>query len=88
VKRTERAIEPANTGPDIAALVAAITYLDGALKRGLVIGVYEDSMEVSDEDIVKAASHVRERLIEVAEAMARVVVKLNGHAAPPPSLAH
>jgi hypothetical protein len=44
---------------DVSPLIRTIQYLDEVLKRGVVIGVYEDSKEVSDEDIHKALTAVR-----------------------------
>lgn len=44
---------------DVSPLIRTIQYLDEVLKRGVVIGIYEDSKEVSDEDIHKALTAVR-----------------------------
>jgi hypothetical protein len=65
-KRTQRGVDPP---PDHSALLRALMYLDEALKRGVVIGVYENSLEVSDEDIRKALIHVNELLAETTRAM-------------------
>lgn len=59
MKRTERPF-------DYAPLIGAVRSLDEALRRGVVIGVYEGSMEVSDEDIAKALVHVNGLLAETA----------------------
>lgn len=58
MKRTERDTAPT----DYSALIRCIQYLDAVLKRGVVVGVYEDSMEVSDEDIKKALTSVNTHL--------------------------
>lgn len=54
---------------DVSPLIRTIQYLDEVLKRGVVVGVYENSMEVSDEDIVKAMVRVRAELKSTTEVM-------------------
>jgi hypothetical protein len=64
---------------DFSNLVQAIHHLDECLKRGVAIGVYEDSLEVSDEDIKKALVNVRAQLdntIETMEKLARVITRM------------
>jgi hypothetical protein len=55
--------------PDYSPLIRSIQYLDEVLKRGVVIGVYEDSMEVSDEDVKKALVSVTAHLDNCKVAM-------------------
>jgi hypothetical protein len=57
MKRTERR-EP-QAPFDVSPLIRTIQFLDEVLRRGVVIGVYQDSMEVSDEDVHKALTAVR-----------------------------
>jgi hypothetical protein len=66
VKRSTRGDEDR---PDYSALIRAIQYLDEVLKRGVVVGVYEDSMEVSDEDIKRALVSVNSHLDNATAAM-------------------
>jgi hypothetical protein len=61
VKRTERGPPPSEK-IDYSPLIRSIQYLDEVLKRGVVIGVYEDSMEVSDEDVKRALVNVTAHL--------------------------
>ena len=68
-KRTERA--PAEK-IDFSPLLRAIMYLDEALKRGVVIGVYEDSREVSDEDVSKALLNVNSKMAETRSELERL----------------
>jgi hypothetical protein len=78
VKRTERG-GPLVEKPDYSPLLRAIMYLDEALKRGVVVGVYENSMEVSDHDIEKALKNVRHQMdltIETMERTARAVSRV------------
>lgn len=65
MKRTDRGVDK----PDYSALIRCIQYLDEVLKRGVVVGVYEDSMEVSDEDIKKALRSVNGELDNCTQAM-------------------
>lgn len=67
MKRTDRGADK----PDYSALIRCIQYLDEVLKRGVVVGVYEDSMEVSDEDIKKALLSVNNHLDNCTAAMER-----------------
>jgi len=60
MQRTSR--HPPDAQPDYSPLIRAIQYLDGALQRGIVIGVYQDSREVSDEDIAAALIRVNNLL--------------------------
>lgn len=65
--------------PDYSPLLRAIMYLDEALKRGVVIGVYEDSKEVSDEDVRKALIGVNQLLAETTanmEKLSRSIVRV------------
>lgn len=64
--------------PDYSPLIRAVMYLDECLKRGVVIGVYEDSMTVSDEDVQKALTNVRRQIdatITDMERLARAVTR-------------
>jgi hypothetical protein len=64
---------------DFSNLINAIMLLDECLKRGVVLGVYEDSLEVSDEDIKQALTSVRAQLdntIETMEKLARVMTRM------------
>jgi hypothetical protein len=61
VKRTERTVA-APEKIDYSPLIRSIQYLDEVLKRGVAIGVYEDSMEVSDEDVKRALVSVTSHL--------------------------
>lgn len=74
MKRTERIVERAL---DISPLIRAIQFLDEALKRGVVIGVYEDSMEVSDEDVWKAIGGVKLALTTLTNDMERTLRMAN-----------
>jgi hypothetical protein len=71
---------------DVSPLIRTIQYLDEVLKRGVVIGVYEDSKEVSDEDIHKALTRVRASMAECVVDMERAmrsVARISGvHEAP------
>jgi hypothetical protein len=76
MQRTSR--EPVSTKVDYSPLLRAIMYLDEVLKRGVVIGVYEDSREVSDEDIKRALTNVnsllagtRDEIDKLARSLAR-----------------
>ncbi len=75
VKRTEHKVEEPF---DIASVIRTVQYLDEALKRGVVVGVYEDSMEVSDEDIKKALHAVNAAIdvtIDHMEKLARSITR-------------
>jgi hypothetical protein len=71
---------------DVSPLIRTIQYLDEVLKRGVVIGIFEGSMEVSDEDIRKALSAVRSAMEACANDMERAlrtVARVTGvHEAP------
>jgi hypothetical protein len=76
MKRTERTVvipKEADYGP----LIRAVMFLDGALQKGVVIGVYPDSMEVSDEDVVKALKRVNELIRETTEELDKLVRALS-----------
>jgi hypothetical protein len=75
VKRTERTVIPRE--PDYGPLIRAVMFLDGALKRGVVIGVYPDSLEISDEDVVKALRRVNELIIETTEQLDKLARALS-----------
>jgi hypothetical protein len=57
---------------DISALMRALIHLDQSLKQGIVIGIYEDSMDVSDEDITKALTGVRREIELTANALSKL----------------
>jgi hypothetical protein len=71
---------------DVSPLIRTIQYLDEVLKRGVVIGVYEDSMQVSDEDVHKALTAVRSAMQACSTDMERCLrsaARLTGvHEAP------
>jgi len=86
VRRSER------DGPrdqlDVAPLIRTVQYLDAVLKRGVVVGVYADSLEVSDEDITKALTETRKQIditIHEMERLARCVTRIQ-HAPGSPAL--
>jgi hypothetical protein len=62
---------------DVAPLLRAIQYLDEALKRGVVIGIFDGSMEVSDEDITKGCASVKRHLNQVRDDLDLLVGKLS-----------
>jgi hypothetical protein len=71
---------------DVSPLIRTIQYLDEVLKRGVVIGIFEGSMEVSDEDITKALKAVRgamsDTILEMERGL-RAVARVSGvHEAP------
>jgi hypothetical protein len=68
MKRTEHKVA-VEKPPDYSPLLRAIMYLDEALKRGVVVGVYQDSLEVSDEDIRKALVQVNSLMAETSRGM-------------------
>jgi lauroyl/myristoyl acyltransferase len=75
MKRTVRG----EAAPDYSPLLRAIMYLDEALKRGVVIGVYEDSKEVSDEDVRKALIGVNALMAQTTaemEKLSRAIVRV------------
>ncbi len=86
MKRTEhKAEEPF----DLSALIRVVQYLDETLKRGVVVGVYEDSLEVSDEDIRKALLKVNaaiEVTVSHMEKLARSVTRFHSQIPGSPSL--
>jgi len=59
--------------PDYSPLIRAIQYLDEVLKRGVVIGVYEDSLEVSDEDVKRALIAVTAQMDNCTVAMEKTM---------------
>lgn len=71
---------------DVSPLIRTIQYLDEVLKRGVVIGIFEGSMEVSDEDILKALTAVRAEMrktTDVMELSMRAIARVSGvHEAP------
>ena len=83
MKRTESAAPQVS---DLAALVTAITALDIALKQGIVIGVYEGSMEVSDEHVKSALRDVNAQIDNVTKNMENLVRAVSVAATPPSSL--
>jgi hypothetical protein len=73
---------------DVAPLIRTVQYLDAVLKRGVVVGVYEDSKEVSDEDITKALTETRRQIgmtIDELERLARCITRIQ-HAPGSPAL--
>lgn len=68
MKRSERG---APAPPDYSPLLRALMYLDECLKRGVVVGIFEGSMEVSDEDLERAMRNVRHQLELTTESMER-----------------
>jgi hypothetical protein len=61
---------------DIAPLLLAVQQLDETLKRGVVIGIYEDSMEVSDEDIIVALKQVKAAMIDLSETLEKLTRRI------------
>ena len=55
--------------PDFSALMCGIQYLDECLRRGVVVGIYEDSKAVSDEDIDKALKNVMAKIADLRREM-------------------
>ncbi len=78
MKRTEHKVDEPF---DLSAVIRVVQYLDETLKRGVVIGVYEDSMEVSDEDIRKALLKVNSAIevtVSHMEKLARSIARFHG----------
>jgi hypothetical protein len=71
MQRSTREVKP-EPPADFSPLIRACMYLDECLKRGVVVGVYEDSLEVSDEDIRKALANVQAQIANVREDMERL----------------
>ena len=85
MKRTEHPPEAF----DLSAVIRVVQYLDEVLKRGVVIGVYEDSLEVSDEDVRKALVNVNagiQSTIDHMERLARSITRFQGQQPGSPSL--
>lgn len=76
MKRTEHR-NAAPTAPDLRALLQATLLLDAALKRGVVVGVFEGSMEVSDEDIHHATTAVRSAIGALVGDLDRLIVQMS-----------
>lgn len=72
MKRTDRT-PPEMPKPDISELLRATMFLDEALKRGVVVGIFEGSMEVSDEDIHRACTAVRQALVALTTDLDRML---------------
>ncbi len=86
MKRTEHKVDEPF---DLSAVIRVVQYLDETLKRGVVIGVYENSMEVSDEDIRKALLKVNSAIevtVSHMEKLARSIARFQGQHPGSPSL--
>ncbi len=80
-KRSESRAEPL----DVSPMIRSIQYLEEVLRRGVVVGVYQDSMQVEDADIERALKNVQSHIANLTVDMERalkVANRLNGHPAP------
>jgi hypothetical protein len=66
----------------MSELVEAIAALDVAMKQPIVVGVYEDSLDVTDEHIVQACRKVQNALAniggEIDKLTKRMIVDVGG----------
>lgn len=63
----------------IEKLLHAVMYLDEVLKRGVLIGKYEDSMEIDDKDIFAALTRVRTQILNLNDVLEKLPVTLSKH---------
>jgi hypothetical protein len=57
-------------------LTEALTQLNLAMQQPIVIGVYNDSMEISDQHIVKACVRTKDALESVVNQMHKILLLL------------